>query len=85
MTRMVDSGAGPVPFNPSIHGRTGHPEFHAFGNNRFMQEAYPAICLPRRSECVTFELEIGLSSIEPPLIQKRFPTAAPADQRHGAR
>jgi hypothetical protein len=46
MTGMVNSSAGSVPFNPPIHGRTGHPEFHTLGHNRFMQRlALPFVTL----------------------------------------
>ena len=37
MAGMVNPGARPVPFDPSIHGRAGHSQFHAFGHDCFMQ------------------------------------------------
>jgi hypothetical protein len=37
MTCVMNPSAGPIAFDPSIDGRAGDPQFHAFGDNRFME------------------------------------------------
>src|ERR1019366_895534 len=46
MTGMVNSSAGAVPFDSPVYSGAGHSQFHAFGNNRFMQRlALPFVAL----------------------------------------
>jgi hypothetical protein len=46
MAGVVNPGACPISFDPSIDGGAGHPQFHAFRDNRFMQRlAVPFVAL----------------------------------------